>query len=63
MQAETAYNVIQALPQEELDRLYGMLGVTPPNIKEKQKKKKKNRLEGWGVEQVTERLLATQFRM
>ena len=27
MKAETAYNVIQALPQQEVERLYKMLGV------------------------------------
>ena len=42
MKAETAYNVIQALPEMEKNRLYNMLGVSsalkakPKNIKKKQ---------------------------
>lgn len=63
MQAETAFNVIQALPQEELERLYGMLGVSPPEKPKRQKKKKNNALQGWSIEEITERLLATQFNM
>ena len=37
MKAETAYNVIQALPKEELPRLYKLLGLSP--AKETQTKK------------------------
>lgn len=37
MKAETVYNVIQALPKEELPRLYKLLGMFP--AKEKQIKK------------------------
>lgn len=39
MTAETAYNVIQALPQTELPRLFKMLGVD--GVKEEPKPKKK----------------------
>ena len=37
MKAETVYNVIQALPKEELPRLYRLLGMSP--AKETQIKK------------------------
>jgi hypothetical protein len=39
MKAETAYNVIQALPKSEYERLCGMLGLTKA---EKKPKKKSN---------------------
>lgn len=39
MLAETAYNVIQALPEKEMQRLYKMLGVQTPSVKVKTKKK------------------------
>ncbi|QEE49624.1 hypothetical protein FUA48_08520 [Flavobacterium alkalisoli] len=39
MKAETAYNVIQALPEEEKNRLFLMLGMTK---KEKTKKVNEN---------------------
>lgn len=39
MTAETAYHVIQALPKEELPRLYKMLGVGMPKPAKEQKKK------------------------
>ncbi|KIX22075.1 hypothetical protein SY27_05250 [Flavobacterium sp. 316] len=41
MKAETAYNVIQALPQQEVERLYKMLNVvsaTNTTTKKAQKK-------------------------
>ncbi|WP_286914792.1 hypothetical protein [Flavobacterium sp. UBA4197] len=59
MQAETAYNVIQALPQEELQRLFAMLHVTPEKKPEKKRKKKLSAVQeaGWTFENVTERLL------
>jgi hypothetical protein len=64
MQAETAYNVIQALPEKELARLYTMLSVQPihATVKPKRKNKKNDPLENWTVESVTEKLLATSFR-
>lgn len=34
MEAITAYNVIKALPEEELPKLYKMLGFTTPNTNE-----------------------------
>jgi hypothetical protein len=37
MKAETAYNVIQALPKSEYDRLCGMLGLTKAEKKPKKK--------------------------
>ena len=41
MKAETAYHVIQALPESEVIRLYQMLGVQSPlNTKPKKTKKK-----------------------
>lgn len=41
MKAETAYHVIQALPETEVARLYQMLGVQLPlNTKPKKTKKK-----------------------
>jgi hypothetical protein len=40
MKAESAYNVIQVLPEKEKVRLYGMLGV---EIKEKKADKKKSK--------------------
>mgnify|MGYP003538756054 FL=1 len=41
MKAETAYHVIQALPETEVARLYQMLGVQSPlNAKSKKTKKK-----------------------
>jgi len=39
MKAETAYNVIQALPESEVKRLHTMLGLQP---KERIQKKPKN---------------------
>ncbi|WP_435263884.1 hypothetical protein [Tenacibaculum sp. nBUS_03] len=44
MKAETAYNVIQALPKEELPRLYKMLGVNVPSEKRVRARKKKQPL-------------------
>lgn len=41
MRAETAYHVIQALPESEVTRLYQMLGVQPPTLPNKNKSKKK----------------------
>ena len=41
MKAETAYHVIQALPETEVARLYQMLGVQSPlNSKPKKSQKK-----------------------
>jgi hypothetical protein len=37
MKAETAYNVIQALPKSEYERLKGMLGLTKAEKKPKRK--------------------------
>ncbi|NHN25241.1 hypothetical protein FIA58_006075 [Flavobacterium jejuense] len=41
MKAETAYNVIQALPQQEVERLYKMLGVVTATFTPVKKSKKK----------------------
>lgn len=41
MKAETAYSVIQALPETEVARLYKMLGVQSPTLSNKSKSKKK----------------------
>ena len=38
MQAETAYNVIQALTDKERQRLFAMLGIAVKDKKEKEKK-------------------------
>jgi len=54
--AETAYNVIQALPQEELTRLYRMLGVLP------EEKKEKEAVGHWTKEYAKEWLLSNHFR-
>lgn len=37
MKAETAYNVIQALPEGEKDRLFTMLGITKKETVKKEK--------------------------
>lgn len=42
MKAETAYHVIQALPESEVARLYQMLGVQSPIISKPKKKNKKS---------------------
>ena len=41
MRAETAYSVIQALPETEVARLYKMLGVQSPFQSKQSKSKKK----------------------
>ena len=41
MKAETAYNVILALPQQEVERLYKMLGVVSASFTTTKKIKKK----------------------
>ena len=41
MLAETAYQVIQALPESEVARLYQMLGVYSSNVVKATKSKKK----------------------
>ena len=41
MKAETAYHVIQALPETEVARLYQMLGVHSANVVKSTKSKKK----------------------
>lgn len=41
MKAETAFSVIQALPETELARLYKMLGVQSPTRPNQSKSKKK----------------------
>ncbi len=41
MKAETAYSVIQVLPETEVARLYKMLGVQSPTLSNKSKSKKK----------------------
>lgn len=41
MKAETAYNVIQALPEMEKNRLYNMLGMSSALIVKPKKTKKK----------------------
>lgn len=42
MKAETAYSVIQALPESEVARLYQMLGVQSPFQSKQSKSKKKS---------------------
>ena len=44
MKAETAYHVIQALPETEVARLYQMLGVQSPLLNAEPKKTKKKPL-------------------
>ena len=46
MKAETAYHVIQALPETEVARLYQMLGVQSPLLNAKPKKTKKQKKQG-----------------
>lgn len=41
LKAETAFNIIQALPQQEVERLYKMLGVVSASIITTKKAKKK----------------------
>lgn len=41
LKAETAFNIIQALPQKEVERLYKMLGVVSPSFTTTKKAKKK----------------------
>ncbi|WP_162819888.1 hypothetical protein [Kordia sp. SMS9] len=43
MKAETVYNVIQALPKEELPRLYRLLGMMPTTEKQVQKVNKRTK--------------------
>ncbi|WP_417365622.1 hypothetical protein [Flavobacterium beibuense] len=52
MLAETAYNVIQALPQQERDRLYSMLKLEEKEVKIKPKEDKH-----WTRQQATDHLL------
>jgi hypothetical protein len=61
MIAETAYNVIQSLPQEELIRLFALLDVAPKNTPINVKKKSKTGMDIWTIESVKEKLLATHF--
>jgi len=58
MKAETAYNVIQALPPEELQRLYAMLAI--PEVR-KVPKVRRSVIPIWTVAECTEILLATYF--
>jgi len=53
MKAETAYNVIQALPETEKQRLYNMLGIT----KKPKAVKKKEDAKFLTLEQCTEMIL------
>jgi hypothetical protein len=62
MIAETAYNVIQSLPQEELFRLFALLNVSPLNAIEKPKRKPKNQSTIWTIQDVKDKLLATHFK-
>ncbi|WP_395077752.1 hypothetical protein [Flavobacterium sp.] len=62
MVAETAFNVIQSLPQQELYRLYKLLEVIPQNTTEKPIKKRKNSKTTWTLELVKDSLLATHFK-
>ena len=57
MKAETAYNVVQALSEKELQRLYAMM-----DRKAKPVCKTKKTTTVWTLEEVTEKLLATQFK-
>lgn len=61
MIAETAYNVIQSLPKEELERLFNMLQVIPLNPIPKPKRKKERPIDNWTVERLTEILQTTLF--
>lgn len=56
MLAETAYNVIQALPDKELQRLYRMLGVLP------EAKKEKEAAGHWTKAEAKDWLMANHFR-
>ncbi len=58
MKAETAYNVIQALPREELQRLYAMLAM--PQV-QKVKKVRNTGIAIWTLAECTEILLAGYF--
>jgi hypothetical protein len=53
MKAETAYNVIQALPEKEQKRLLKMLGV---NVQEKKPKKKQIITEQQSMEYLRKKL-------
>ncbi|MDB0602129.1 hypothetical protein PL373_13420 [Tenacibaculum maritimum] len=57
MKAETVYNVIQALPEEEIPKLFKLLGVSVPAIKNDKSKRKKIIT----VEEAMDDLLATHF--
>lgn len=54
MKAETAYNVIQALSQDELVKLYKLLGVKHPDALKIKKRKRKQIL---STEQAIENVL------
>lgn len=56
MTAETVYNVIQALPEEEIPKLYKLLGVSVPVTKKEGDKSKIIT-----VEEAMDDLLATYF--
>lgn len=59
--AETAYNIVTALPQEERQRLYKMLNVSDSSNEATpipKKRKSNDPLPGFSQEELVERLLA-----
>lgn len=44
MKAETAYNVIQSLPTDEMQRLYRMLRVVPQDAPAKKTRRRKRKI-------------------
>lgn len=44
MKAETAYNVIQSLPTDEMQRLYRMLRVVPKDAPAKKTRRRKRKI-------------------
>lgn len=61
MTAATAYNVIQALPKEELPKLYTMLGIEIPTKHQEQKNRKREKV--ISKASVEEMLRATIFNL
>ncbi len=58
MKAETVYNVIQALPEEEIPKLFKLLGVPVPDVK----KNKNSKVKIITIEEATDMLKAYHFK-
>ncbi len=63
MIAETAYNVIQALPTNELSRLYGMLGVVEIGKEPTKQRRGRRKSKEINRAEVRERLIKSLLRI